>query len=52
MAFVGDSESDRQVAVKTGLVFFGRDSGQLFADAELAVAADLGAVADRLRTLL
>lgn len=52
VAFVGDSESDRQVAVKTGLVFFGRDSGQLFADAELAVAADLGAVADRLRTLL
>jgi phosphoglycolate phosphatase-like HAD superfamily hydrolase len=52
VAFVGDSESDYQVAKETGLLFFGRDSGQPFTNAGLQLSADLNAVADKLRPLI
>ena len=51
-AFVGDSESDYQVAIKTGLLFVGRDSGQPFSAPGLQLCKDLFAVADRLHPLL
>jgi phosphoglycolate phosphatase-like HAD superfamily hydrolase len=52
VAFVGDSESDYQVAHETGLVFFARDSGQPFSDSGLDLSEDLHGIAARLRPLL
>ena len=52
VAFVGDSESDCQVARLTGLEFYGRDSGQPFTDPSLCLSEDMYAVADKLRALV
>ena len=45
VAFVGDSLSDYQAAASAGLVFWGRDSGQDFADAEVELFPDLHGIA-------
>ena len=52
VVFVGDSESDYQVALQAKLVFLGRDSGQPFSNADLSLSCDLNEVADRLRPLV
>jgi phosphoglycolate phosphatase-like HAD superfamily hydrolase len=51
-AFVGDSESDYQVAYKAGLAFFARDSGQPFSDPQLDPSKDLFAIADKLHPFI
>ena len=52
VVFVGDSASDYEVALNTGLVFMGRDSGQVFPDTDLTLYADLYEIADAFRPLI
>ena len=52
VVFVGDSGNDYEVAVRAGLVFMGRDSGQAFPDVPLTLYADLDEVAAALRPLV
>ncbi len=52
VAFIGDSLSDYQVASDAGLVFWGRDSGNSFAGADLTLYPDLHAIAGLLRQVI
>lgn len=52
VAFVGDSLSDYQAAAGAGLVFWGRDSGQSFADAQVDLYPDLHVIGEMLRQLV
>lgn len=52
VGFVGDSLSDFRAARECGLPFWGRDSGQSFADAAVDLSPDLFVVAGKLRDLL
>ncbi len=52
IAFVGDSESDRQVALQTGLIFFARNSGQLFGCSNIELSVDMDGIAQRLRPMV
>jgi phosphoglycolate phosphatase-like HAD superfamily hydrolase len=50
VAFIGDSHSDYQAAQRTGVGFFGRDSGFGFEEAPIPLFDDLFDIAEALRT--
>lgn len=52
VAFIGDSPSDFHAAEQTGIVFFGRYSGQPFTGLEVELFRDLFQIAAQLRPLL